>query len=258
MIRKFETLAVIALAIFVSVGCSSESTDQPLPPQNFQAQPNQPAPGAGTNPSGQANPVPGRPGLIGGPGIAGAVKSVSGNTIQLTGQDGNAITIQVDDKTAYQKNVTGTIADIQSGLRLIVTGETSGGVTKAQTIQIAQSGGPAGVTPPNPGAGQPPAGGIPPAPPGGGQPGRGGAQPGPGGAQLGQGGTVKSVSGNTIQLTTFDGSTITVEVDSKTIIQKSASAALSDVKAGVQITVMVDSSSGANVARMIQIGTSGN
>jgi hypothetical protein len=150
--------------MFVGVACSSEPTDQPLPLRNFQAQPNQPTRGALTNPSGQVNPVPGQPGLIGGPGIVGTVKSVSGNTIQLTGQDGNAITVQVDDKTAYQKNVTGTIADIQTGLRLIVTAETSGSVIKAQSIQIASSGGPTGGTP-EPRRGQPPQA-VPPAPPG--------------------------------------------------------------------------------------------
>ncbi len=288
MKRKFVMFVVLAFAVFVSVACSSEPTDQPLPPQNFQAQPNQPAPGAVTNPTGQANPVPGQPGgsgatprnpgapqpqvgtqprnaqatlvpgrtgAFGGPGLAGTVKSVSENSIQLTVQNGNAVTVQVDDKTAYQKNVTGTLADIQPSLRLFVTGETSGSTTKAQTIQIEPGGGPTGGTPPNPGGGQPPAGGTPPAPPGGGQPGQRGAQPGPGGAQPGQGGTVKSVSGNTIQLTGFDGSMITVQVDSKTVIQKSTSAALSDVKAGIQINVFADSSSGANVARVIQIGT---
>lgn len=289
MKRKLIATFVMALAIFPIVACSSGSepvtpqdvqaqpgqppsgavtnpsgqtarptlANQPMSPQTAEAQPNQPPAGAATRLSGQATPVPGQPGMAGRPGIAGTVKSVSGNAIQLTVQNGNAIAVQVDDKTVYEKYVAGTLADIQVGSRLIVSGETSGGVTKAQTIQIAPNNAPAGGTPPNPRAGQPPTGGIPPAPPGGQQGGAppGGAQPGQLGGQPGVGGTVKSVSGNTIQLTGFDGSVTTVQVDSKTVIQKSASATLSDIKAGVQITVIVDSSTGSNIARIIRIET---
>jgi hypothetical protein len=115
----------------------------------------------------------------------------------------------------------------------------------ARTIQIIPVGENLPQAPPGQPAGQPAPVGTPPSQ-GGGQP---GAMGGPG-----AGGTVKSVSGNTIQLTGFDGSTVTVKVDDKTTIQKTTTAALSDLQANTQIMVIGDSSSGTITARMIQIG----
>ncbi len=70
-------------------------------------------------------------------------------------------------------------------------------------------------------------------------------------------GTIKSVNGNTLHVTLQNGSTITVTVDSRTTIQKAATAALADIQPGVPITVTLDTTGGTPTARTVQIGTSG-
>ena len=235
MKRVWLAIAVIGLiAALSAVGCSAVASNTPA--QNAQpGSPQQPA----QNPSG------GPPGAFGGPGVSGTVKSVSGSTLQLSAQDGSTVTVKTDSNTLFQKNVSGTIADIQVGARIMVSGDQSSGTTTARTIQIM----PAGANAPQQPPGQAAPGGTPPAP--------GGAPPGQGGNPPGLNGTVKSVSGNTIQLTGFDGSTVTVKVDDKTTIQKTATATLADIQVNTQITVSGDSSSGTITARMIQIGASG-
>jgi hypothetical protein len=253
MKRVWLAIAMIALmAVLSSVGCSAGAGNA-SPAQNVQSgSPQQPP----QNPSGgQPGPGVNQPRGFAGPGASGTVISVSGNTIQLTGQDGSAVAVKVDDKTAIQKNVTGTMADIQVGTRLMVIGEQSSGTTTARTIQIMPAAESAPQAPPGQAAGQPGQGGNPPSQ-GSGQPGPAGGQPGTFGGP-GLGGTVKSVSGNTIQLTGFDGSTVTVKVDDKTTIQKTAAATLSDIRANLQITVIGDASGGTITARMIRIGTDG-
>jgi hypothetical protein len=271
MKRILYVIAVIALLAVMSsvVGCSSQD-------QNPQSGQGQPPAGALTPPAqgsagGQPGQGGGQPGGPGGPGSSGTVKSISGNTIVLTGQDGNAVTVKLDDKTSIQKNVAGSLADIQTGVRLFVMGDQSSGTITARTIQVGVGGAPPAM-PPGQGGGQPGQGGSQGAP-GAGQPGQGSGQPGqggpqgaPGAGQPGQGGgqpgaaggpsmgTVKSVSGNTIVLTGQDNSTINVKVDDKTTIQKSAAGTAADILAGAQIKVIGDTSSGTLTARMIQIG----
>lgn len=50
-------------------------------------------------------------------------------------------------------------------------------------------------------------------------------------------GTVKSVEGNKITVTQPDGSTVSVTVDDKTVIQKQVTGAIADVQVGMRITV---------------------
>ncbi len=100
---------------------------------------------------------------------------------------------------------------------------------------------------------------------GGGQLGQGGqgGQTGQSGqnGQSGQGqvgraaanGTVKSVQGNTFEVTQRDGSTVTVTIGSQTQIVKTVTGAASDIKAGDNVTVLSDQT-GTNVtARQIQL-----
>jgi hypothetical protein len=275
MKRIICVVAVIALLAVMGglVGCSSQEQN----PQSGQGQP----PASAITPSAQVSaggqPAQGggqpgqggsQPGGAGGPGSSGTVKSVSGNTIVLTAQDNSTLTVKMDDKTSIQKNVAGTLADIQTGVRLVVMGDQSSGTITARTIQIGVGGAPSAM-PPGQGGGQPSQGG-PQSAPGAGQPGQSGGQPGPQGTpragQPGQGGgqpsgagmpsmgTVKSVSGNTIVLTGFDNNTLTVQVDAKTAIQKTATGTAADIQAGVQIMVVGDTSNGTLTARMIQIG----
>jgi hypothetical protein len=66
-------------------------------------------------------------------------------------------------------------------------------------------------------------------------------------------GTVKSVTGNVVQISQTDGSTVAVTVDSQTTIQKTVNGALSDLQPGERVTVLSDQT-GANItARSIQL-----
>jgi hypothetical protein len=66
----------------------------------------------------------------------GTVKSVNGNTIQLTQQDGSTVTITVNSQTTIQKTDNGTVADIQPGERLTVFSDQTGSNLTARAIQV--------------------------------------------------------------------------------------------------------------------------
>lgn len=59
--------------------------------------------------------------FAGRPTASGTVKSVEGNKITVTQQDGSTVSVTVDDKTVIQKQVNGAIADVQVGMRITVT-----------------------------------------------------------------------------------------------------------------------------------------
>ncbi len=257
-----------ATKVAVAVESSASQSPAKQPPANQPATtpvaPAQPRTGGATpaSPSGAPQNQPGARG--GGPGISGTVKSVSGATIQVTAQDGNAITVNTNAQTTYQKETSATLADVQVGVRVIVASDTSGATVTARSIQISSGAEPGFGAPPQ-GAGQP--GGVPPQ--GAGQPGGApsaqgtplaGTPPNPGSGQAGRvggpgvGGTVKSVSGATIQVTAPDGSTITVNTNTATTFFKQTSATLADVKAGERVTILGEQSGVTITARTIQIG----
>jgi hypothetical protein len=73
------------------------------------------------------------------------VKSVQGNTIQATAQDGSTVTVNVNAQTVVEKTATGAVSDIQPGMRIIVASGGQGGSSSstssgapitARTIQI--------------------------------------------------------------------------------------------------------------------------
>jgi hypothetical protein len=77
------------------------------------------------------------------------------------------------------------------------------------------------------------------------------------GARAAATGTVKAVQGNTVTVTQRDGSTVTVNIDSQTVIQKTTSGLVNDIQPGQSITVM-SSQTGANItAQTIQIRPAG-
>lgn len=93
----------------------------------FQNRFGQPGQGGQGNPNaqGQGNnqtPQAGR-GNFGRPVAAGTVKSVQGNTIVVTEQNGTAVTVTVDGQTQIIKTVSGQVADIQPGMRVNVTSD---------------------------------------------------------------------------------------------------------------------------------------
>jgi hypothetical protein len=70
----------------------------------------------------------------------GTVKSVQGNTIQITAQDGTVTTITTDSKTVVEKTVAGVVADVQVGQRVTVMGAQTGSDMVATQIAIQPSG----------------------------------------------------------------------------------------------------------------------
>ncbi len=96
-----------------------------------------------------------------------------------------------------------------------------------------------------------------------GQNGQGGAGQFGQGGQNGQGGqqgrrpvafgTVKSVQGNTIQIAAQDGTITTVTTDSKTVVQKTVTGAVTDIQPGQRVNVMGNSSGGTVTATEISI-----
>jgi len=78
-------------------------------------------------------------GGIGG-GVFGTVKSITGNTIQISTPQ-NVTTVDLSDATTFMKTITGTVSDVQVGETITVRGQrdSSGNVT-ADSIQILPAG----------------------------------------------------------------------------------------------------------------------
>ncbi len=76
---------------------------------------------------------------VGGPsnqgGTVGQVKSVNGQTIEVSTRD-NVTRVTVDDKTQVTKSCAGTLDDIKPGQRIFVQGDTAGGTVTARSIQL--------------------------------------------------------------------------------------------------------------------------
>ena len=70
----------------------------------------------------------------------GTVKSVQGNTIELTAADGSTVTVSTTSQTTVQKTVAGAVSDIKPGDRISVAGNQSGGSVTATEISIQATG----------------------------------------------------------------------------------------------------------------------
>lgn len=75
---------------------------------------------------------------FGRPVASGTVKSVDGNKVTITQQDGSTQTVTVDAKATIQKTGSGTIADIKAGERITVLEQTTNGAT-TQRIQLTSA-----------------------------------------------------------------------------------------------------------------------
>ena len=78
-----------------------------------------------------------------GGGVAGQVKSVQGNTIELNSANNQVTTVDLTANTRIEKTTQGTAADLKPGEQLIVRGQNDGnGTYTASQIQIVSSGSP--------------------------------------------------------------------------------------------------------------------
>lgn len=183
--KRFVTVAVLlaASALVWAQGQDGPSPDQP----------------AG---QGQWGPGAGRRG----PGVAGTITAINGNTITVKTMDGATAQVNVTDKTRYRKErQDAALADLKVGDNVFVRGEKSGdGVVQAQMVAVP----PAGMQ----------------------QNFREG---------LGKRfimGEIKSINGTQIVVARPDGVTQTISVDENTSFKKdSESITLADLKAGDRV-----------------------
>lgn len=98
--------------------------------------------GSATGGAGAGNFVVGATGAGGGQGTFGSVKSISGNTIELSTAQA-AIKVMVNDQTTVQQTVQQTVAlsDLQPGANIVVQGErdAQGNIT-ARSINVVPQG----------------------------------------------------------------------------------------------------------------------
>jgi hypothetical protein len=75
-----------------------------------------------------------------GGGVFGTVKSISGNTLQISTPQ-NVTTVNLSDATTVMKTITGTVSDITVGETITVRGQRdSSGNVAAETIQVLPAG----------------------------------------------------------------------------------------------------------------------
>ena len=73
---------------------------------------------------------------FGRPAATGTVKSISGNALVVTQQDGSTVTVTLDSQTQIIKTVNGTPSDLLPGERITVMSDQTTGNIIARTIQL--------------------------------------------------------------------------------------------------------------------------
>jgi hypothetical protein len=131
-------IAVVGAGAFIAGSNYGEAQAQNTRAEFFRNRQGGAPNGQGTT-SGQ-NGQNGQGGQFGRPAAFGTVKSVSGNTIQLTQQDGSTVTVTTDAQTTIQKTVSGALSDLQPGERITVMSSQTGSTIVARDIQIRPGG----------------------------------------------------------------------------------------------------------------------
>jgi hypothetical protein len=87
----------------------------------------------------------GRQGFAFGGGAQGQVKTIDGNTITISTAQ-NVTTVTLSDSTVFMKSVTGTVADLKVGDRVLVQGQrdSSGNITASEIMLNPAGFGPGG------------------------------------------------------------------------------------------------------------------
>lgn len=144
---KIALTAVLVVVVAAATGIGGYfvghnaglSDAQNIRAQFFQQRSGQGGQGGPGGPSGQGGQG-GQGGFAGRrPAAFGTVKSVQGNTIELSMQDGSTVTVNTDAQTTVIKTVTGAVTDIQPGQRITVMGAQGSGGTPAPGETITAS-----------------------------------------------------------------------------------------------------------------------
>jgi hypothetical protein len=253
---SFGLTAVLAAGLIFSLAaCSSPSSPAPSPATSFTTSPTASTP---AQPSTRDNFASRRGG-----GASGTITGIDGNTLTLDTGQGTA-TVIVSANTSIQKNAAGSLAGLQTGQFLTVTGTAdASGNTAASLIVVRPQDTNSRFSMPN--GNMPGPGGRP------GMPGGSGARPdfggsgngtfsGPGSGAFGAAGngafgTLSSIAGNTLTLTAVQGQEVTVTVGPDTVIQMIESGTLADLQVGDTLTVMGNQDASGNIdAFLITIG----
>ncbi len=138
------TLLVVVLVVVVGVGAYLMGQSNGLTEaQNIRTEFLQSRSGTGSTQA--AGSQSGQSGTavrtqIGRPLASGAIKSIQGDVIEVTQQDGTSVVVALSGQTVIEKIVTGTPSYLQVGQTISVQGTQATGQVNAQLIQITGSG----------------------------------------------------------------------------------------------------------------------
>ena len=225
----------------------SSAVATPIPSLSSTAQPSASAPIRSTGSTGAAA----RPGVI----TNGTLSKINGNTLTLDSQQSQSTVVNISSTTIIQKTVTGTLADLQTGQSITVTGtaDASGNIA-ATAIAIRPQDQNARNTPPAGGGTNQTGTGS--AGTRTGSTATGGARTGGGSTFGGTPGTITKIDGNTLTMTSGQtGQAITVTVSSNTTYQKTVTGAASDLQVGQSLMAIgtSDAATGVIAANTITI-----
>jgi len=182
------------------------------------------------------------------PGSGGTIESINGDTLTISTNQNEQITVTIDSNTTVQKTVTGSTADLAIGDSVMIAGTTdsSGNIT-ATEISIRPQGqnapqAPADGTMPTDSmpTGSTPTGSVP-----SGTPPTGQGQP-QGKQDDGTMGTIASIGGDTLTVTTMEG-TVKVTINSDTTVQKTIAGTTADLATGQSVNVRGSQDSNGNI-----------
>mgnify|MGYP001768331299 CR=1 FL=1 len=106
-------------------------------------------PPAGVIPLGDPSARPNAPGQQGAAGrfaaqpgmLVGQIESIEGNTLLIAGAEGQQTQVQVTDTTLIEKNASVTVADLETGETVMISGsENDDGSITARSLQVAPAG----------------------------------------------------------------------------------------------------------------------
>lgn len=168
-----------------------------------------------------ASPSPGRAGGFARNGASGQLVQINGQTLILTGQNGDT-TVSYSSGTAIERRSTGTTADIATGMCVVVSGQQGQGTVTAATVQLSAKPASGCATGRGPGQGGPGQGA-----------GRRSPRPAPSGAQANMAfvtGEVTAVSGIQVTVTPASGTAHKVSVPTTAAVNKLDAGSPSDLQ----------------------------
>ena len=129
---RYKYIAILMILVGVATGGCG-----PRPTGDASSAPGNPSPtGSGQTPTPGGNP----PGGASLPGLAGTVKSVSGNRVEVTDMDGKVVSVETNNETVYQKMSMATGSDLKTGDTVMALGEQGGSELVARSVLIDAAG----------------------------------------------------------------------------------------------------------------------